>query len=813
MKKNRDSLWLRLLTIGIAILLASCGDRGKGDPPELKRVVIGTSAHIKAKRDSTHGSGRALTKGVSHVSFKDGKPILADAPHPFIMSSGSVMVAAKKNGLVQVAYHEDGKGKLSDAVPSKLLISDTSIVSDVVIDPAHPNAALVTLSGKKGNSYITALDARGDAISKFMILSAEPAKDVLVVSDPDIHPMLCKGLGFSEQSLACYTATGTDFDLGHVGDQFNMDHYLKNGTTDKKFLAFDDASTKKLIALNDGNSDNFDKRAIYFEHIDTLVVMNDGSSKLADMRVVGSSAEGELPSRNALSIKYIATQEEFNKYIDYGDKLSSSPLRDFNQQDVLSHVITPDQPAEAILVGVVLADNTELSVSADSLQRLESSSRYPVTTHIYRLRQKGDVELSSGLECRASVTAGKLLKFGLKSLKSVATVTLGGNFDWSGGRPHVGVDLNPQVNVGGMLNFGLDGRVAMTCGVELLEIKLAEWGIPVFGNVHVAMPLELKVELGVNGSGDLVLALPAYDLGSPDGTSRPGKVGIQYTPDGGFKTDFAMKSTLAKDRMGVAEGTKLKDKAVGEIGMDHEAGVAAGLNFRAKVKSWIFNAEVDASVAEILVGASTEGSYKIDTDQQVSKRVSSEGESGIGAFFSVSPTIQIKTTFFSLSFNLFEFKVKPLWFYRLPVSEEKEEIFEPIENEDSFKFVKCRDYSSPCIKQSEIIPFNVDYITSSQKFEISESRSMPFDGAPYFTYKYVFKDKTTGNLIYKEIPMVQVDEDDYVHRAYKYGVTNVLAEAVISNIKQDQSGSPSHCYFWANGDELITKSFNCPWQR
>lgn len=819
MKKSMQ-LWCRLACVGISLLLVSCGDRGKGEPPEQKRVVIGTSAHIKAKRDSTRGSGKALPFGVSHVALKDGKPLVADAPHPYTMSSGNVLVNARNNGLVQIAYHEDAKGTASSAVPSRLLVSDVSIVSDAVVDPTHPNAVLVTLTGKKGNSYITALDARGDAISKFMVLSAEPAQDVLVVSDPDIHPMLCKGLGFRDEPLSCYTTTATDFDIGHVGDQFNMDHYLKNGSPEKKFILFDDASTKKLMALNSGASDSFEKKAIYFEHIDTLFVMNDGVSKLAGMRVIGSGTEGELPSRNALAVKYVATQEEFNSYIDYGGSLTSSPLRDYTQQDILSHVITPDQPAEAVLVGVVLSDDTRLSASVDSLQQLELSSRYPIKTHIYQLRQKGNTDLSSGLECHASVTAGKLLKFGLKSLKSVATVSLGGNFDWSGGRPRVGLNLNPQVNVGGMLNFGLNGRVAMTCGLELLEVKIAEWGIPVFGNVHVALPLELKVELGVNGTGELVLSLPAYDLGSPDGTSRPGKVGVQYSPDGGFKTDFAMKSTLAKDRMGVAEGTKLtddagkvKDKAIGEIGMSHEAGIAAGLHFRAKVSTWIFHAEVDASVAEVMVGASTEGKYTIDTDQQTSKRTGGEGVSGIGAFFSASPTIQVKTNFFTLSFNLFELKADPIWFYKLPFKEEKDEAFEPIETTDAFKFDKCRKYSSPCSQQKDSIPYAVDYVTSSQKFEITESSSMPFDGASSYAYKYIFKDKVTGDLVYKEIPMVQVDELDYVHRAYKYGVTNVLAEAVVSSVIQNDAGYEDHCKFWAKGDESFTKTFDCPWRR
>lgn len=805
MKRNRDSLWFRLLMIGIAVLLASCGDRGKGVPPELKRVVIGTSGHIKAKRDSTHGSGRPLPIGVTHQRFKDGKLLANDAPHPYILSSGSLLVDPRKNALVQVAYHEDSKGTLSDAVPSSFIISDPSIVSAVVTHP-KTNAAMVTLTGKKGNSFITALDGRGDAISKFMVLSAEPQEDVLIVSDPDIHPMLCKGLATGSNPLSCYTATATTFDRGHVGDQFFMDDYLKNGRPSRKFILFDDASLAKLRALNTNGSDSFGKRAIYFEKIDTLFVMNDGISKISSMPVNGNSSEGILPNLNALEINYVATQEEFNKYIDFGGRLTSSPLRDFSVTDIVSHEITPDNPAKAVLVGAIFNDGSRVSASTSTIQNAIGASRSSIKSYVYKMHPvtDGSSLTSGGMECRATVTAGNLANFTITSLKSVAKLTIGGDFAWNGGHPNLEVDLNPQIKSGGQVKFLLDGRVKMGCEIEFYTMKTAEWGVPLFATVQLGIPIAFAVDISVNGAGDIVLALPGYDLGSPTDTSAPGKVGLKYNANGGFKSDFQMQSTVAKDHLGIAEGTKLRDSTKGEVGMGFEVGPTASLELEAYVNAWLLRTTVRASIGEVLVGFKADGAYEIDTAKKSSK-MSSKGDAGFGAFMSFSPTITVKSNFFTWSFNLYDYEVPPWWWYKLPMKESEEEPFEPEESSNKAVFLYCNG-NYPCASQVMGKAFEVDYINSTEKinFESAVKVAANFKSYGTYFYQYVFRDKVTGALRLNTIPMTETDDGDL--KAFKYGAVDILAEGVVTKIHQ---GGDSTCVYWFKGDEALKKYIDC----
>ncbi|MFM2253616.1 MAG: hypothetical protein RJB68_1953 [Pseudomonadota bacterium] len=800
--------WLILIASVLVALLAACGDRGKGAPPAEKKVVIGNAAQIKAKRLSTHHRAKPLPFGVTHKRFKDGKLLADDAPHPYIPLSGIVHIDPRKSKSLQITYHEDKLGTLSQEMPASFHISDTSIVEEVKVRPGT-NQPLVSLTGKKGNSYITALDARGDAISKFMVLSAEPQEDVLFVDDPSIHPILCSGITVPGYDGACDADNATDFDLGHIGYKFSIDEFL-NGTSTEKKIMFDDQGLEKLKALAGAGSMGFKKRAIYFESIDTLVVMNEGFTKISRQPFLNEQDRGKSPVDssikwfNSLNIHHVATQEEFNTYMDFGGRLSASPLRDSGVTDVLSHEITPDNPAEPVLVGAVFSNGGRVSASSESVSRIVGASRYPIESYIYRMLQRGEKLESNplGVECKVNITAGRLDKFAITSLKSLAKLTLSGDFAWNDGRPNLGVDLNPQVNSGGQVKFFLDGRAKLDCGIELYDMKASEWGVPLFATVQFSIPVSFATDVGINGSAEMVLALPAYKLGSPSDTDMPGKVGINYTPSGGFKPDFKMQSTVAKDHLGIAEGTKLHDSTTGQIGMGYEVGLSAELALRAEVNAWILRAFVDATIGNILVGFKADGAYDIDTKKKTSK-MSPKGDAGFGAFLEFSPTISVKTKFFTWSFNVYEYEVPPWWWYKLPMREGEEESFEPAEARDYAIFTYC-DANFPCATQSGRT-YKIGYLSSSEKLEMDSIAEIPdFNYYGAYFYQYVVRDKITGAIKVNTLPMNQADDGSL--KLFKYGVVDILAEGVVTKIF---NGGDSTCMYWFKGDESFKKYIDC----
>lgn len=811
---------------GLAMVLVACGNGGKGIPPEQKRVVIGTADHIKTKRESTHRPSKPLPRGVTHQRLKNGIPIADDAPHPYILSSGSVLVGARNNGLVQVVYHEDATGKLADVVPSSFEISHPAIVSSATLDPLHANAVLLTLTGEKGNSYITALDARGDAISKFMVLSAEPQEDVLVVSDPDIHPILCSSRIEPRFNTVCDYNTSTNFDLGQSGIAFSMDAYLKDGTSAKKYVLFDDVSMEKLRALNVRGSSTFNKKAIYFEKIDTLVVMDEGGSKVDRMAVIGrnpadpADRDPNNPSLwfNALAIHHVATQDEFNAYIDFGGKLSSSFLRDPDQIDQLVHEVSPGTSGKSQLMGIQLIDGSEHPASEDTLPYLRATVRLPIKSHIYGISQNNSLAKSEGIKCYIAAEFGLGPKFSLNSFKSTATVGFGGDFKWNGGRPDFAVQLKPAVDVGGQIAVQMTTGVGLVCAFELMEVKLAEIGIPIFGNAQILIPVEAKTKFGIDRTarGDAVLITPKFNLGKASNILEPGEVGFNYSVNGGMKPESSMQTLFSRKHVGLAEGTNIsapQTNSVNSIGIDHQAGITFGLTMRAKVKAWIFTTEIDANVLEAMVGFKTKAEYAINVEDGNYKSSAEEAKSGIGVFVEIHPSISVHNKFFHLSFSLFDFGGWDWYVIKFPYSESTEEKFELAEKRSSLTFSQCnsrREGRASFTDCDTLVPHSDtrDYLYGSQQITFDYLPvffDKTFISKDEFLYQYIYLDKGTGKPTKASIPaVIEDDGGKLVVRIKKYGVVDILAESIRSmpvTVHPDKQDISPSCWIWFKGDE------------
>jgi hypothetical protein len=808
-------LYLLAATAAVAasLLLASCGG-GSGDritappsleeaapPPQLKRIVIGTSEHRQTLRESLRRPSKPLPPTLSYWQSRNGQPIASDAPSPYIESAGMVLVHAHAKGMVQVAYHEDRLGRVARDVPHRFEVSDTSIVAAAEHDREHPNAVLLTLTGRRGNAYVTALDAAGNAMSKFMVLSATPRDDVAVIDDPDIRPVLCPII-FIDGHNACDLNASTDFiEGGMTGPKFSADDFLKGLAPLTAAVVFDAASLERLRPYMASGK----KNAIYFEALDVLMVMDPSYQQQTALVTLASDRKTVAPAQYmAYWIDHMATQKEFNTYLDYGGQLSSSPLTAPGVTDHAQFEITPDKPAQAVLTAIELTDGTRLSASAGTLSALTQQHGAAIRNQVYELRQQGPAGMvGTGLECRTVVTAGRLLNHGFTTFKSLVSAELGGNFLWSDGHPTMSVDVNPMVDAGGQLKFGLEGSVALECKVPIYERKLRELGVPILGNVKVVVPLSFKVELGVEGAGDLVLVLPRYNVSDPSNLSAPGKAGLRYAADSGFNSDFNIKATLAKDELGIAEGTTLKDAVAGSVGLKYRAGLGFDLALRATVKAWPFKGEVDATVFDGVAGVGLDAAYHIDTAKQTSQRVTSDGKAGVGIFANFRPSVTVKTNWFNLNFNLFSVgDIPPLWLYRLKYTAGTEQKFEPAETAGTLRFRDCLLGEISCNDSPFASLSALPYVNSSQQFLMKRPVDQELLQVHKYSYRYAVRDKDSGRIVVTRIPLVDLGDtlDNLQLRALKYGATNVLWESVTSEPFHKGGGTTQYCYFWSNGD-------------
>lgn len=820
--------WTGWLALTLSALLLGCGNPAPVDHATQKRIVVGTAEHMQARRDSTRLSSTPLPAGVSHSRQRSALLQAADAPHPFTRSSGMVFLHAKPNGLAQVAFHENAAGTLSTEVPSRFEVSDTSVVASVQADPSHPNGVSLTLTGKKGNSYITALNARGDALSKFMVLAAVPNANVLVVSDPDIHPVLCGVVNSPDYGPVCDLNNASPFDQGNNGAAFDINNFVKTDTRTQKFLLFDRASYAKLKQLNGDTfgTNLFQQRAIYFEAIDTLVVLNDGGVKATDMAAVNFDITGRaVPAQwmTALNLRHVATQEEFNDYIDYGNQLSASPLRHADQTDTVVHEVPPDSPLSGTLVGVQLSDGSELPASASNLQQVMLGASAPVKAHIYQMRRSGALTGDSPVKCYLTGRFGLVEpKFSLKSFKTKVTTGVGGNFSWNRGKPDLGVKLQPLIDMGGQVEAQMSGGVGVACSVELVDLHLAEFGVPILGHVGVVMPLEAKAEFSIDGSvnGKAVMVTPHFTLSNAQQADQAGEVGFSYSPSGGLQKVFNMKASLARRGLGFADGTALEGNAIQTFGAGYKMGVAAGLVLRAEVKTWLFSLKVDANVVEALLGVQVESNYTINRAAKTYTKGQAKTEGGIGLFFSAHPSISVHSKFFNMSFNLFDLGETPLYFTTFPFEAEAEAALEPSEELMTLSFSECV-VSNP-VSGGTSCELNPPASAPRELNYGSQQLSFPYSptllGSRDYFHRYVIRDKesnairvVTTRAAPADNPSASLPPDTTKVVFNKYGLTDILAESISTERAVQGGRIYTSCWVWLKGSAEYTPLLkNCP---
>ncbi|MFO0667694.1 MAG: hypothetical protein U0174_27320 [Polyangiaceae bacterium] len=594
-------------------------------------LVLGSHEDIAARRASL---APKYARGV-----KAQRALRAGSVSPLIPSSGTFFANPQKDGVVRVSLQHTELLALQGA--ARVESSDTNVATASL----NGSDVSVSLSGKLGNTFVTTFDQSGNALAKFMVLSATPREGVAIIDDENLAPTkLFVGADDS-------TWPATDFQ-SLAGSGLNG---LYNGASGYLEVDTNRLVTQKLSALVAAVQKQVSGpvSAIYFPGRDILVKVPGNMVQATFWDRTFSNKDQGLSE--GLVISGLVAQDHFADYVDYGGVLSSSPLHDPNADEGAHLEFVPNRARLAngsSLVGVIMADGTRVAATAPNFEAAKAAA---VRTVFSYGEEEGE------LEC--TVKVGTSINW--RSLSTSASTKISGHASWNGGKPDIGVELHPQLTFGGQ--FEISGGVEGSCEAKLFTVPIAEWGLPVFGNVALNVPVAAKFDVSVaQGSSKLIVMTPRQRIGSKADPSQPGTVGFGYSTDhGGFYGTFDVGTKTDYSTLGVVAGS---DSGTSEV--EVEAGVAASFGLEATVKAWIAKASVRADIGHVLFGV--DASAKMNA---FSPNFSvTEGEFALGLFPHFAPTLSIDTPFWHHSFNLFDMKVAPVTMLSRSYSSESSEM-------------------------------------------------------------------------------------------------------------------------------------------
>ncbi|MFO0638978.1 MAG: hypothetical protein U0183_07185 [Polyangiaceae bacterium] len=587
-------------------------------------VVVGEDHEIVARRESLRAK---RTFGVKALRAETPA-----GPATFVRSSGTVVANPRVDGALTIALSRGVSGAPAAVAAGGVVSSDPSVATATVVGAELS----VTLTGKLGNTYLTTFDAAGNATAKVMVLAAVAQPGTAIVDDEALEPAALQlgTYGVPEQ-------LATDFG-GRTNDQALAALYAATPGSNERVGAMTFASQDAYEAFAKAAIDAVGMgpngvRAIYFPKKDLLVTTVHGD-------ISGSGVPGRTYE---VSIGAAVSQADFASYVDFGGVLGSSPLHDTNAVETGALSFTSAGKGVGatapVTVGVVLADGRRVMASEAAFGEAKAKA----VRHIVAYPQPGE-PLGEALTCETSKSAGKI---DWSALYSTAETKLAADAKWNGGKPSIALDLTPQVRVGGQIGFA--GSFEGTCEKTLFEVPVAEWGIPLFGNVAVNAPV--KVEFKVKADGSITVMTPRVELGSAADTSKPGKIGFSYAVGGKFTVDRDLAMKTSYTSLGAVEGS-----AQGNAHVEVEAGIAAALGLEAQVKAWIFKASVRADLGDVTFGVKDEADLTV---YPASMTYDASNTFELGLFPRLAPTLHVDTSFFHKSFNLFSVDLGDISFY------------------------------------------------------------------------------------------------------------------------------------------------------
>lgn len=592
-------------------------------------LVLGSHADIAARRLSV---APTYARGVS-------SPLKAGGPSAFVPSSATYFANARKNAGLSVTLAHDSAGTLLSGAAT-VRSSDPSVATASL----SGSEVTVELTQKVGNTFITTYDASGNALAKFMVLSATPKSGVAIIDDDNLAPSALFGGGNDQFWPVTNFADRTDDGglnflyqpSGAYGGMLTID--APRGGTQKL-----QAMMNEVVRQVGGAP-----IAIYFPGRDILVRLSNRFNQTSFWD--RSFKDQDKGYTEALPFAQLVAQDGFADYVDYGNSLSSSPLHDTAQVEDASYEFVAPKGQKAVApktVAVVLADGTRVAATSPDFAAAKQRATRVVLAYP---EANGNLE-EGGLEC--TVKAGTSLSW--KSVSTNAQTTIDGSSSWNGGKPDVSLSLHPHMTFGGQFEF--QGAVQGSCERTLFTVPIAEWGIPVFGKVALNVPVAAKFEVSAKfGTTKTVIMTPRLNVGSKADPSKPGNVSISYkSTGGGFGGSMDVGTRTDYASLGVVVGSD-----AGKTDVDVQAGVSAGIGFEASVKLWIAKASIRADVGYVLFGVETSGTMVVDDHKQFSVE---DGKFSLGMFPHIAPSISVSTPFYTHSFNLFDQTILPIRIY------------------------------------------------------------------------------------------------------------------------------------------------------
>jgi hypothetical protein len=587
-------------------------------------VVVGQDHEIVARRDALRPKKSFGVKALASEA--------PAGPATFVRSSGTVIANPRTDGALSIALVRNVSGTPAAVAAGGVVSSDPSVATATVAGAE----LTVTLTGKLGNTFLTTFDAAGNATAKVMVLSALPMPGTAIVDDETLEPAALQlgTYGVPEQ-------LATDF-ADHTNDTAGASLYAATPGANDRVGAMTFATQEAYRSFAKAAMDSVGMgpngvRAIYFPKKDLLVTTVRG-----DMTATGTPG-----GAYEVSIGAAVSQADFASYVDFGGVLTSSPLHDANMVESGALSFTSAGASlgatAPVTVGVVLADGRKVMASEATF----ADAQKKAVRHLVAYPQPGE-PLGEALTCETSQSASKI---DWSALYSTAETKLVADAQWNGGKPSIALDLTPHVRVGGQIGFA--GSFEGKCEKTLFEVPVAEWGIPLFGNVAVNAPV--KVEFSVKADGSVTVMTPRVELGSAADTSKPGKIGFSYAVGGKFTVDRDLAMTTAYTSLGAVEGS-----AQGNAHVEVEAGIAAALGLEAQVKAWIFKVSVRADLGDVVFGVKDEADLTV---YPASMTYDASNAFELGLFPHLSPTLHVDTSFFHKSFNLFTVNLGDISFY------------------------------------------------------------------------------------------------------------------------------------------------------
>ena len=633
------------------LLIGTAGCPSSPPPPAQaagpKRIAftVGENAEISARRESLRAR---LRFGVKRADKSPARPLR------HIRSNGTAFVSVKTDKALTIGTTRSTGGALAAVAEGGAESSDTTVAT-VVADGSDLH---VNLTGKLGNSFITTFDSTGQATAKVMVLAAEPLPGTAVIEDESLEPT---GLVYGDYGTPGVLVT--DF-ADRTNAQALNEFYAAtpNGRSRAGTMTFAtaDAARKLVLAAIDAAGQGpFGVRAIYFPGKDLMVTTVGG-----DLSLDGAGGQ------TVLSVQTVVSQADFEKYVPYGGNLSSSPLHESDEVEtgILGFTSAGGLSAtRPVKVGVVLGDGRKVMSGEAEYATAEAGA----VRHLVAYPQR-DEPLGDALTCETSKTAQGI---DWSSLYATAETKLVASANWNGGKPSIALDLTPHMRVGGQL--GISGHLEAKCEKTMFEVPIAEWSIPLFGKVAVNTPV--KVSFSVEADGSIIVMTPRIELGSANDQTKPGKLGFSYAVGGTFKVDHDVAVRTSYTTLGAVAGS-----AEGDATVQVEAGIAAGLGLEAEVKNWLFKASVRADLGDVVFGLKDKAALTVHL---VNGTYDATNDFKLGVFPHLSPKLQVDTSFFKKSFNLFTVDLGDLAVYDKRTSPRGEGLF----TKEEAKNVKASD--------------------------------------------------------------------------------------------------------------------------